>query len=224
MFLIIGRYIAHLRHAPEAHRGWHRRGRSLREVNRVIDEGILPHDFRDTEDGRRIAPAACFLIAFYVDSAERLTPRERRFVIGEASVRLRKRNVLLVAPPAKEDWIVTDEFLAVNLSSFVRSAGDRWKRLSSAEELLVTSPDVIGGAPVIKGTRVPVHDIAASVEARIPRARILAAYPGLTAEQIDLAALYAHANPPRGRPRGPTPVPAGARVLTRRVVRRRKAG
>ena len=119
---------------------------------------------------------------------------------------------------------MTDEFLAVDLNSFVRSVEERWKRLASAEELVTTSPDVLGGTPVIKGTRMPVHDVAASVEAGIPRARILAAYPGLTAEQVDLAALYAQANPPRGRPRGPTPLPTGARVLTRRVVRRRKAG
>ncbi|CAN5485816.1 DUF433 domain-containing protein [soil metagenome] len=199
-------------------------GVSLREVNRVIDEGILPDDFLDTGDGRRIAPAACFLIAFYVDSAERLTPKERRFVVDEASARLRKGNGRLFAPPTSEDWIVTDEFLAVNLISFVRSVEERWKKLSSAEELVTISPDVLGGIPVIKGTRVPVHDVAASVEKGIPNVRILSAYPGLTAEQVDLAAFYAQANPPRGRPRLPTPLPAGARILTRRVVRRRQAG
>lgn len=198
-------------------------GVSLREVNRVIDEGILPDDFLDTEDGRRIAPAACFLIAFYVDSAERLTPRERRFVVDEASARLRRGSMRLSTSPANEDWIVTDEFLAVNLNSFVQSVGERWKRLTRAEELVTASPDILSGTLVITGTRVPVHDIAASVEAGIPKARILAAYPGLTAEQVDLAALYAQANPPRGRPRGPTPLPAGARVVTRRIVRR-KAG
>ena len=87
---------------------------------------------------------------------------------------------------------MTDEFLAVDLNSFVRSVEERWKRLASAEELVTISPDVLGGTPVIKGTRVPVHDVAASVETGIPKARILAAYPGLTAEQVDLAALYAH--------------------------------
>jgi uncharacterized protein (DUF433 family) len=199
-------------------------GVSLREVNRVIDEEILPADFLDTEDGRRIVPAACFLISFYVDSAERLTPRERRFVINEASARLRRKNVRLPGPPANEDWIVTDDFLAVDLTSFVRSVEERWQRLGRAEDLVATSPDILGGAPVIKGTRVPVHDVAASVEAGTPKARILGAYPSLTAEQVDLAALYARANPPRGRPRDPVPMPAGARLLTRRVVRRRKAG
>jgi uncharacterized protein (DUF433 family) len=198
-------------------------GVSLREVNRVIDEEILPADFLDTEEGRRIAPAACFLISFYVDSAERLTPRERRFVINEASARLRRRNVRLPGPPKNEDWIVTDDFLAVDLTSFVRSVEGRWERLARAEDMITTSADILGGVPVIKGTRVPVRDVAASVEAGIPKARILDAYPGLTAEQVDLAALYAQANPPRGRPRDPAPVSAGARLLVRRVVRRRKA-
>ena len=118
----------------------------MREVNRVIDEGILPNDFLDTQDGRRIAPAACFLIAFYVDSAERLTPRERRFVVDEASARLRKGSTRLSASPANEDWIVTDEFLAVNLNSFVQSVEERWKRLTRLAGVKCVRPSAVSTA------------------------------------------------------------------------------
>jgi uncharacterized protein (DUF433 family) len=37
------------------------------------------------------------------------------------------------------------------------------------EELIVSDPDILSGMSVIKGTRVPVHDLAASVRAGIPR-------------------------------------------------------
>jgi uncharacterized protein (DUF433 family) len=43
------------------------------------------------------------------------------------------------------------------------------------EEPIVSDPDILGGMPVIKGTRLPVYDLAASVRAGIPRDRILAA-------------------------------------------------
>lgn len=199
-------------------------GVSLREVNRVIDEGILPEDFVDNEHGRRLAPAACLLIAFYVDSAEQLTPRERRFVVDVASARLRKGNLQLFGPPANEDWTVTHGFVAVDLTRFVRSIAERRERLSAAERLISTSPYILSGTPVIKGTRVPVHDVAALAAAGTATDAILEIYPGLTVEQIELAALYVQANPSRGRPRGPTPPPAGARIIKyHRLPRRQTA-
>jgi uncharacterized protein (DUF433 family) len=60
---------------------------------------------------------------------------------------------------------------------------------------------ILGGTPTIKGTRVPVYDVAASFAAGHPRVRILSAYPSLSREQVDLAALFAEANPKRGRPK-----------------------
>lgn len=200
-------------------------GVSLREVNRVIDEGILPEDFIDNEHGRRVAPAACLLIAFYVDSAEQLTPRERRFVVDVASARLRKENLQLFGPPANEDWTVTHGFVAVDLTRFVRSIAERRERLSAAERLISISPLILSGTPVIKGTRVPVHDVAALAAAGTATDEILETYPGLTAEQIEFTALYAQANPSRGRPRGSTPPPVGARIIKyHRPPRHQKAG
>jgi uncharacterized protein (DUF433 family) len=55
------------------------------------------------------------------------------------------------------------------------------------------------GTPVIGGTRVPVYDVAASVAAGYPIERILSAYPSLNREQVELAALFAEANPQRGK-------------------------
>ncbi len=197
-------------------------GVPLREVNRVIDEGILPEDFIDNEHGRRVASAACLLIAFYVDSAEQLTPRERRFVVDVASARLRKENLQLFGPPANEDWTVTHGFVAVDLTRFVRSIAERRERLSAAEGLVSISPHVLSGTPVIKGTRVPVHDVAALAAGGTGIDEILETYPGITMEHIDLASLYAQANPPRGRPRGPTPPPAGARIIKHNRLPRRR--
>jgi uncharacterized protein (DUF433 family) len=62
-------------------------------------------------------------------------------------------------------------------------------------------PKILSGTPVIRGTRVPVYNVAASVASGIPMERILSAYPGLKRRQVELAALYVDANPQRGRPR-----------------------
>jgi uncharacterized protein (DUF433 family) len=54
---------------------------------------------------------------------------------------------------------------------------------------------------VFRGTRVPVHLIAAMLEQGSTEADILKAYPRLTAEMVRLAPVYAQAYPMRGRPR-----------------------
>jgi uncharacterized protein (DUF433 family) len=46
--------------------------------------------------------------------------------------------------------------------------------------------DILGGTLVLAGTRIPVHDVAASVAAGLPSARIRDAY-GLTEGQITVA-------------------------------------
>jgi uncharacterized protein (DUF433 family) len=200
---------------------------ALRDVNRAIDERILPEGFFSVDDGRRVAAVACTLIAFYFDSAKRLTSDERLFAIREAGVRLRKLHIRTRAlvSLAEEDWIVRDDFISIDLSPFVKRTNERMERLVAARDAVVSDPEVLGGAPVLRGTRVPAHDVAASVAAGLPMDRILAAYPSLDAAKVELATIYAEANPPRGRPRNGDELPKGAVIVThRRVPRRRTAG
>ncbi len=198
---------------------------ALRDVNRVIDEHILPEGFFSLEDGRRVAATACTLIAFYFDSAKRLTSEERLFAIREAGSRLYRFRTRALASLIEEDWTVRDEFLTIDLAPFVRRTKERMERLAAAREIVVSDPDVLGGAPVVRGTRVPVHDVAASVRAGLKMDRILAAYPSLDPDKVELAAIYAEANPTRGRPRASDELPKGATIIAdRRVPRRRKAG
>src|SRR6185437_415995 len=60
--------------------------------------------------------------------------------------------------------------------------------------------------------------------AGIPTERIISDYPALNREKVELAAVFAEANPPRGRPLGRRELPKGAVVVSdRRVSRRKKA-
>ncbi|WP_162820844.1 DUF433 domain-containing protein [Microvirga calopogonii] len=63
------------------------------------------------------------------------------------------------------------------------------------DNVIVADPEILWGMPVIKGTRVLVYDLAASVKAGIARDRILAAYPTIREHHLDLAVAYAAANP-----------------------------
>lgn len=198
-------------------------GVGVREVNRAVDEGILKGDFT-SKDGRRFLPADCMAMTFYFGSAKRLTPEERLFAIASAGPRLVRLNEASFSTFPQEDWIVRDEFLTIDLGPFLQAAAERLQRLAEARKLVTLSPEILGGVPVISGTRIPVHDIAASRIAGYSLEAILAAYPTLTAEQVELAILYAKANPLRGRPRA-TALPVGATLVSeRRVPRRDLAG
>jgi uncharacterized protein (DUF433 family) len=198
---------------------------TLRDVNRVIDERLLPEGFISLDDGRRVAATACTLIAFYFDSAKRLTTEERLFAIREVGSRLRRFRAHALSSLIDEDWTVRDEFLTIDLAPFVRRTKERMDRLAAARQLVVSDPEILGGAPIVRGTRVPVYDVAACMAAGFPTKRILAAYPSLEEDQVDLAAIYAEANPARGRPRSSDELPEGAVIVAdRRAHRRGKAG
>lgn len=54
---------------------------SLRDVNRVIDERILPDAFVSVDNGRHVLARACSFISLCIESAKRLTSEERVFAI-----------------------------------------------------------------------------------------------------------------------------------------------
>ena len=197
---------------------------ALRDVNRAIDEHILPEGFFSLDDGRRVAASACMLLSFYFDSAKRLTSDERLATIQEVAKRLYRLRDESLASLVAADWMVSDELLTIDLAPFFLRAKDRFQRLSAARDMVTSDPEILGGAPILRGTRIPVYDVAASIAAGVPMSRILAAYPSLDAERIALAALYAEANPARGRPRAIDKPPKDAVILADRRVPRRRMG
>ena len=183
-------------------------GVSVRDVHRVIDEHILPESFYDTRAARSFKSHACVFIAFYFGAADRLTSEERQRTIALAS-----RHS---SDPKSPTWIVQDEFLTIDLAPFWKSVDERLLRLNAARAQVIEDNEIVSGTPVIKGTRVPVYDVAASVAAGIPMERILSSYPSLNREKVELAVLFAEANPQRGRPRQRVVPPPGAKIISSR--------
>lgn len=75
------------------------------------------------------------------------------------------------------------------------------KTLQQAERAAVTNDDIMGGEPVMRGTRIPVYQVAAMLERGATIDELLEDYPSLDAKKIELARVYARANPRRGRPK-----------------------
>jgi uncharacterized protein (DUF433 family) len=78
-------------------------------------------------------------------------------------------------------------------------------------------PQILGGTPVFRGTRVPIDTVLACIDRGIERARIAAAYPSVTDAHIKAAQLFRAENPLKSaepRPRRPI-----GQLIARRIVR-----
>ncbi|HEX8318262.1 DUF433 domain-containing protein [Longimicrobium sp.] len=79
--------------------------------------------------------------------------------------------------------------------------------------LVMIDPQVCGGMPVVRGTRIAVHTLADLAGQGAPDQELLEDYPSLTADSLSAALAYARANPRRNQP-VPTPWIGGTVVRT----------
>jgi uncharacterized protein (DUF433 family) len=74
------------------------------------------------------------------------------------------------------------------------------RRLAEVTRMVTSDPETMRGAPVYKGTRIPVHAIADILSQGASVEEILEGYPALTRDKVELAPMYVQAFPRRGRP------------------------
>jgi len=185
-------------------------GVTIPQIHRVIDEKILPEDLYSANLTRTFRAEATVLIAFYFETAGYLTAQARIRTIENA----RKRCANW------EDWAnctVEDQPVTVAFSSIWKAVNGRLDKLRKAREMVVEDPEILSGTPVIHGTRVPVYQIAAEIDAGTPVEQILYSYPSVKEWQVELASIYAKAVPARGRPPRSWVIPPGTKVTVTRV-------
>lgn len=125
-----------------------------------------------------------------------------------------KRRVAVWARscPETDAELRIDGALAVRIGPEIEQAVQRARRYIELRERLVeVDPEVRGGEPVIKGTRVPVRSLARQIELGEKPEILRQEYPFLSEEAFELAPLWANANPRQGRPSRPWANP-GTRV------------
>ncbi len=116
--------------------------------------------------------------------------RERR-KIAQAIQKHPKSNALVVGNNA---------VLKIDLQLARKRVADALRRIEQARNLAVSDPGIMNGTPVFKGTRIPVQTIASMHSQGVALTEILAGYPALNREMIELAPIYVNAFPRRGCP------------------------
>ena len=81
----------------------------------------------------------------------------------------------------------------IDLRELRRELATSMRELRRARRLVISDPEIMGGDPVFRGLRVPVHTLAELVAQGSKPAELIESYPRLTAEMIRLAPVYAAA-------------------------------
>jgi len=163
-------------------------GLSLKAVNNAIDKKMISAVAGD-EGGRLLDDRALVSLVIERLLADRLVPELRRQVFDA------------LAEPQRNVVSFEGGLVKIDLREPRRELATSLRELRRARRLVVSDPEIMGGDPVFRGTRVPVHVIAEFVSQGSTQAELLEVYPRLTAEMIRLAPVYAAAYPLRGRPR-----------------------
>ena len=163
-------------------------GLTLKAVNNAIDKKTISA-VPGEEGGRLLDARALVSLALERRLADRVVPELRRQVFDALAGA--PRNVVSL-----EGGLVK-----IDLREPRRELATSLRELRRARRLVISDPEIMGGDPVFRGTRVPVHMIAGLVSRGSTETELQDDYPRLTPEMIRLAPVYAAAYPPRGRPR-----------------------
>jgi uncharacterized protein (DUF433 family) len=161
-------------------------GLPLKAVNNAIDKKTI--SAVSGEAGARLLDARA-LVSLTIEQrlSDRIATPELRRKVFDALAEAPRNVVSLEGGLIKIDLREPRRVLAASL-----------RDLRRARRLAVSDPEILGGDPVFRGTRVPVHLIAELVTQGSKSAELIEGYPRLTAEMIRLAPVYAAAYPLRG--------------------------
>src|SRR5215469_6230870 len=164
-------------------------GLPLKAVNNAIDRktvAAVPGE----EGGRLLDARALMSLSI-----------ERRLSAAIATPELRRKVFDALAEAPRNVVSLEGGLIKIDLREPRRELAAALRELRRAKRLVVSDPEILGGDPVFRDTRVPVHMIAELIAQGSKPADLIESYPRLTAEMIRLAPVYAAAYPLRGRPR-----------------------
>lgn len=173
-----------------------------RTVRKAIEEGVLrPRVARLAAFGRERrqalgADAVVTMAALReidmplpVETKRRIAERLRKHRPGKLTGQLPIRGVLTLD--------------LARLGPKIRQAAGRALRYRrDRDRWIVRDPEILGGTPVIRGTRISVYSVLGRVEGRDTIDEIAEENYDVPREAFEAAVVYARANPFRGRPGG----------------------
>ena len=163
-------------------------GVPLKQVHRIIDAGLLAAAASGAKRSRTLHHEGLVGLKLAHETTDLLTLDGRRRLV----------RYLLDHPHAAT---ARERGVSVDVRTMKGEVRTGLSMLARARDVVECDKAVLSGTPCIKGTRIPVHDIADMLANGDSAGAIREAFPRLSQAQIELAAFYARAYPRRGRPR-----------------------
>lgn len=182
----------------------------------ALDEHIVPASFVLLSERRRVARICAALISIYFKTEPLFTAQLRKDIVRKIAQRVEESQavprVSCLSFDDEDAEAMTHLFryssdglvsINVDLWSAVLHAAERARRVDLALDCVSVNESVLGGAPVFKGSRVPIEATVASLDVGIGLERLRKSYDFLTPELIEAARTYLQVRPlrgPSGRP------------------------
>ncbi len=177
------------------------------QVNNLVDEVAQAGGARRGGGHRSVRKDDLFVILL----AKELTQYQLKPALRQKAIKTALRS-------SSDRVDVPSTNLSVMVKPYRIKAEEGFATLEAAEASVSCDPEILQGEPCIAGTRVPVHTLAA-IAKKNGNDAAQKTYSFLTVEQVQLAVLYAKANPRRGRPKA-IAVSSTPKKSTKKVVRR----
>ena len=167
-------------------------GLPLAAVHKAIDTRLIrPRSARSGASVRRLLTKEQLIYLQLEAEGLRLLPVGTRREIADSIQRSPNVDVMAIG---------NGKVLLVECKGARRKVEDQLKQLAQIEKMVVSDPEIMGGTPVFKGTRIPVDLVADMLAQGATAEEILEGYPTLSKENVAVAPLYMRAFPRRGRP------------------------
>ncbi len=162
-------------------------------VEKALEQNVLRAE-SDQATGRRLLPLHAVALAATVKSlGRRLSVNDKRVValkLATLSPSALKTAEIEVAPA-----------VILHVGTLAREAVERAERYTrNRDELIDQVEGVMGGRPVIKGTRLTASFIHGRLEAGDTIASLTGDYPDIPREAFEAASIFAKTHPQVGRP------------------------
>jgi len=164
----------------------------LKAVQKLIEVRLIrPRRMRSGRKTQRLLSSEQLVYLRLEAEGVRLLPLTTRREVAMAVV---------AKPDVNSIAIAGGSALVIEVERARREVVQELERLRKVQEMVVSDPEIMRGAPVYKGTRIPVELVAEMAAQGAAVEEIVEGYPALSREKIELAPLYVAAFPRRGRP------------------------
>lgn len=170
-------------------------GLSLKAINKAIDLQTVPSTAKAKNGVRRRYVSEPALVCLKLEAKG----------LGELPLSFRKRIFDLVLTHPEVATVRPVEAVQIDVEQARLEVQESIGELKQAEKMVTTNTEVMGGVPVVAGTRIPVSVVSDMLSQGATPEEIVEGYPSLTTSQVRLAQVYTSAHPRRGRPAAAQP-------------------